>query len=436
MKLVLDSILCAFAIVFAVVAYHYSKGPTNKPKADQLAAAGTTPTGVTSETDKKVVSVSQPREVSVQNSINQQQADASNEITTKPTDTISTEVVSAPKVELPEPAPELPSASTETKEPVVPRINLVLPTDNQEIFETPNQFYMHTNRYKNGVNLKPWEGGKYGFSRTPINTRIGVVYSKLHEGMDIKPLQRDANGEPLDEVRAISDGQVVYVNASSSRSNYGKYIVVEHKWPDGKFYSLYAHLSKTSVSYKDWVKAGAKLGILGYTGDGISKDRAHVHVELAFMASPRFNTKYSPGNGHYNYNGQNLVGIDVARLFQEHRANPNISMREFLDQEEPYFTVRTKRSRRPGLLDRHPWLGEEMALAPESKSWEVTFNRCGVPLKIRPSTTASKYNMICWVKDSGTNHSYMTSGRVVGSGTTGSLSSKGHRFISLICETF
>lgn len=421
MKLVIDSTICVFAIVFAFIAYHFSQKPGNRPGNASVAVSAATP-DVTSATNKTEISVAVPEEVSVQN-----------EVVESLTSSEEATINSPENVEQVNP---IVTSIAETEEQPFERFSLVLPTDNEEIFDTPDQFYMHTNRYKNGVNLKPWEGGKYGFSRTPINTRIGVVYSKLHEGMDVKPLHRDANGEPLDEVRSISDGKVVYVNASSSRSNYGKYIVVEHDWPDGKFYSLYAHLSETSVNYKDYVKAGTKIGILGYTGDGISKDRAHVHVELAFMASPRFNTSYSPGNGHYNYNGINLVGMDVARLFKEYRKNPNITMREFLDMEEPYFTVRTKKARRPGILDRHPWLGEEMALAPESKSWEVTFNRCGVPLTIRPSKTASKYNMISWVKDSGTNHSYMTSGRVVGSGSTGSLSSKGHRFISLICETF
>lgn len=317
-----------------------------------------------------------------------------------------------------------------------PRFNLVLPTENEQLFAEPSQFYMHTNRYKDGVNLRPWQGGMYGFSRTPINTKIGKVYTKLHEGMDIKPLKRDAKGEPLDEVFAISDGEVVYVNTSAGRSNYGKYIVVKHDWPDGSFYSLYAHLAKTTVGYGEPLKAGDKLGVMGYTGAGIDKERAHVHVELAFMANPRYNTSFRKNNGHLNFNGRNLIALDVARLFRKYSKDPYFSIQEFLAEEEPYFTVRTRRGTRPEILNRHPWLGVDMELAPESKSWEVTFARSGVPLSIRPTTKPNKYNHVTWVKDSGTNHSYMTAGRVLGSGSKAKLSSSGYQFIDLICDTF
>ena len=130
------------------------------------------------------------------------------------------------------------------------------------------------------------------------------------------------------------------------------------------------------------------------------------------------------------------MGIDIARLFQTYRKNPYISVAEFLAEEDPYFTVQTRRATRPEILNRHPWLGVEMDLASESKSWEVSFNRSGVPLSIRPKTTSNKYNRVVWVKDSGTNHSYMTSGRLTGSGSTAKLSSKGYQFVDLICNTF
>ena len=405
MKQLFESALCIIAIAGAAIAYQVSK------KSATVAAASREAT--------LIASPSEPKEITVQNEGQRMETLIES---AKMTPEIEDLILIEETVEK-EPEQALP-------------FKLVLPTENEDIFNEPSQFYMYTNRYKDGVNLKPWTGGMYGFSRTPISTQIGTVNTKLHEGMDIRPVRRDVKGEPLDPVYSISDGVVVYVNSSAGRSNYGKYVVVEHDWPDGKFYSLYAHLAKTTVSFKDPLAAGDKIGILGYTGAGINKERAHVHVELAFMASKRFNSSYSPGNGHYNYNGLNLVGMDVARLFRKYNKDPHFTMREFLDEEEPYFTVRTKRSKRPEILDRHLWLGEDMESAPESKSWEVTFARSGVPLSIRPTSVANKYNHVTWVKDSGTNHSYMTSGRLLGSGSKAKLSSKGHRFINLICETF
>lgn len=168
-----------------------------------------------------------------------------------------------------------------------PRYPLIFPTNNEKIFEDPPAFYMHTNRWEEGVNLKPWQGGKYGFVRNKLRTQIGDVFTRLHEGIDIRPVERDEKGNPLDEVKAISDGVVVYVNSDSWKSNYGKYIVIRHDWEEGRFFTLYAHLATTEVSTKMEVGAGTSLGLMGYTGDGLDRERAHLHLELAFMLNER-----------------------------------------------------------------------------------------------------------------------------------------------------
>src|SRR5450432_245601 len=107
---------------------------------------------------------------------------------------------------------------------------LALPTDNDAIFHGGGEaFYQHIERDYQGVKSTPWQGGQYGFVRDPIETSIGIVYTRFHEGIDIRPLHRDARGEPLDEVRAIADGKVVYVSRAAGDSNYGRYVVVEHR---------------------------------------------------------------------------------------------------------------------------------------------------------------------------------------------------------------
>ncbi len=317
---------------------------------------------------------------------------------------------------------------------------LILPTDNREIFGDPSKFYMYTTRNFEGVSSKPWEGGQYGFVRDQVRTQIGIVFKRLHEGMDVRPVRRDKNGIPLDDVRSISDGTVVYVNLISSASSYGKYVVVRHDWPEGAFYSLYAHLASSSVIAGEKIVSGHVLGRLGFTGTGIDLERAHVHVELNFLLSDRFKTWYgkhftSP-NHHGIYNGFNLTGMDVARLFLDHRKDPGLTIREFLNAEEPYFKVKAPGGNVPGILARYPWLGRNMQKAKGTRSWEITFAQTGVPLAISPDTNELKYPVVSWVKTVNTNHSFMTMGRLAGSGSTASLSPEGSRYIQLITESF
>src|SRR4051794_7801918 len=82
-------------------------------------------------------------------------------------------------------------------------LDLVLPTDNDALFRGEGaEFYQYVDRDYKGAKSTPWEGGRYGFVRDPIETGEGIVFTRFHEGIDIRALQRDAKGEPLDEVRA------------------------------------------------------------------------------------------------------------------------------------------------------------------------------------------------------------------------------------------
>ena len=103
----------------------------------------------------------------------------------------------------------------------IERLNLALPTDNDALFHGGGaKFYQYIIRDYKGVITKPWQGGQYGFVRDPVETPAGLVYTRFHEGIDIRPVRRDATGEPLDEVRAIADGTVVYTNLVAAHSNY------------------------------------------------------------------------------------------------------------------------------------------------------------------------------------------------------------------------
>src|SRR6266542_4109482 len=192
-------------------------------------------------------------------------------------------------------------------------LDLVLPTDNDALFSGDGPaFYQYVERNYKGMKSMPWEGGKYGFVRDPTDTAGGVVYTRFHEGIDIRPLHRDENGEPLDEVRAIADGEVVHVNLVPGYSNYGKYIVIEHRWGGSNYYSLYGHLSSIAVQPGETVRRGQPIAVMGYTGTGINRERAHLHLELCLMFIREFDAWYSTffrkdPNRHGLYNGMNLA---------------------------------------------------------------------------------------------------------------------------------
>lgn len=320
-------------------------------------------------------------------------------------------------------------------------LGLVLPTDNDAIFSSdPSRFYMYTDRNFEGVQSKPWEGGTYGFSRNMQRTSVGIVYTRLHEGIDIRPVRRDESGNPLDDVRSIADGVVVYVNDTSSRSNYGRYVVVAHDWGYGTFFSLYAHLSSSAAKPGQQVRAGQTIAKMGYTGAGINRERAHVHVELAMLLSDRFQKWYelhfTSTNHHGIFNGFNLTGMDIAGLYLAHRANPGISVAEFLAREEPYFKALVPKRGPLPFLRRYPLLGRELQSVADPQSWEFTFNAAGVPLEIRPSARTLSYPIVTWVKPSGTDHSYLTVGRITGTGDSAKLTPRGSRYLQLLTDSF
>ena len=151
---------------------------------------------------------------------------------------------------------------------------------------------MYTDRNFEGVSSKPWQGGTYGFSRNGKRTSVGIINTRFHEGIDIRPVRRDASGNPLDDIYSMMNGTVVYVNSDSSKSNYGRYVVMHHDFGNGPFFSLYAHISSATVAAGQQVRAGQSIAKMGYTGAGINRERSHVHVELTMLLSDRFQAWY------------------------------------------------------------------------------------------------------------------------------------------------
>src|SRR6058998_2322260 len=291
-------------------------------------------------------------------------------------------------------------------------VALALPTDNDAIFRGGGpDFYQYVERDYHGEKSTPWEGGQYGFVRDPVETSAGIVYTRFHEGIDILALRRDAHGEPLDEVRAIADGKVVHTNLVPGYSNYGKYIVIEHHWDSSNYYSLYGHLSSIAVRSRDTVKRGQPIAVMGYTGTGLNRERAHLHLELNLMLSHQFEAWYNTffrNDPNHNgiYNGMNLAGLDIAQFYLALHKDPSLTIPEFLSREETFYKVTLPKSRHFDLLRLYPWMvgGKRN----EKSSWEVSFASSGVPLKVEPSDIRVMQPELSYVKKSSIDYSHLT----------------------------
>lgn len=317
------------------------------------------------------------------------------------------------------------------------RVSIQLPTANDGLLRGDlAAFYMPTD-----LTSKPPESGAWGFVRNVREFPEGRVYTRFHEGLDIRPVARDARKIPTDQVKSIGAGRVVYVNPSASRSNYGKYVVVEHDWGYGPICSLYAHLASTAVEGGETVQAGSVLGVLGSTGAGLNNSRAHVHLEINIMMSDRFNDwmKHflNSANPHGNHNGLNLSGLNAADLFVALQKDPNLRLDKMIHAFPQHYRVTVPRTTEGPLsiVRRYRWLGFGNHDQP-SKSWEIACTRSGFPVGIAPSDREVSAPTVTYVRSSRIDHKHYTIGRLTGTGSTASLTASGKRFIALLTDEF
>jgi murein DD-endopeptidase MepM/ murein hydrolase activator NlpD len=318
-------------------------------------------------------------------------------------------------------------------------LEIRLPTENDHLFTGKfDQFYMYVDRTFEGQTSKPWEAGSFGLVRNMVRINGETLCTKFHEGIDICPLKRDSAFNPLDLVCSIAAGRVVYVSDIAGRSNYGKYVVIEHTWENTAVYSLYAHFADISCKVGDPVVVGTVLGKMGYTGAGIDRTRAHCHLELGLMMSSRYEDWHKKNGGgtnyHSIYNGMNLAGADVARFFIEQKANPALQFSEFVTSTPAYFKVTIPAHGTPDFLLRYPWLAK--APLGDAVSWEISFSATGLPLGFAPSIRPVTSAQVTSVRPSTVPHSYLTRGLVTGEGNKAVLSNSGKQLVSLLTGDF
>lgn len=316
-------------------------------------------------------------------------------------------------------------------------IELILPTNNHALFEgRPEDFYMFTSEGR----ATPWQGGAYGYVRNGRQTKLGEIFTRFHEGVDIKPLYRDKAGRPLDTIMSISEGRVVLASRASGQSNYGRYIVVEHIWDDSPYYSLYAHLSEVWVTAGDMVDQGSNIGILGYTGVGLNRRRAHLHFEVGLLLSDYFHQWHSvvsPRDSNYHglYNGRNIAGVDVARLYLTMREKPETTMPEFLETEQVGFRMVVPNRAPIDLLRRYPWMMPRKFRGQTPPSWEIAFASSGLPLGVMPSDMVVNGPAVAALPEGEIPYTYVTKGMLRGSGGKHTITRWGAEYLSLITNS-
>ena len=273
-----------------------------------------------------------------------------------------------------------------------------LPTANRAIFEKGGE-----EKFFVGTVGKPWTSGTFGCVRSE-----GM---QMHEGLDIRCLQRDKKGEPIDPVVATADGVVAYVNRKSSLSTFGNYVILRHLIDGLPIYSLYAHLREARADLKPGlpVKAGEAIGVMGRTsntGQGISKDRAHVHFELTLFVNDNFPAWYkktfpTQRNDHGLWNGQNLVGLDPrVILLEQQRLGDKFSLLRYVQSQTVLCRVLVRDTDFPWLRRYTPLIKPNPIAAKEGVAgYEIALNFNALPFELIPRAESeikgkSKYQLL------------------------------------------
>lgn len=221
--------------------------------------------------------------------------------------------------------------------------------------------------------------------------------AQFHEGLDIRPVGRDARGEATDKITAAMDGVVRHVNSTPGNSSYGRYLVIEHPELTPAVHTLYAHLARIESRLRpgEPVRRGEVIGTMGRSAGGyaIPQDRAHLHFEIGLVATQNFAPwyawkKFGSPNKHGAYNGMNLLGLDPLDFLREWRRRRVDNFQEYLDRQRAVVTVRVATRGTPDFVTRYPSLLRKPLPLGLVAGWQVECNATGLPFAWTPLTAA------------------------------------------------
>lgn len=267
----------------------------------------------------------------------------------------------------------------------LPRLRFVNPTPQSNLSATNSpEVYMPTASGRQ-------ESALYGA------TRSDAKGPRWHEGVDLAPVKRDSRRRPLDEVFAVADGKVAYVNSVAGNSSYGRYIVVTHDDPIGWIYTLYAHLDsiEKGIEAGRKVTAGQTIARMGYSSSvpgAITIDRAHLHFEVGVFINskyPEYMAEIKSPLTHGAWDGRNLFGINPLSMLLGRADDGTFSMLENLRSQRAAITVAVKvdPARLPEYFRHYPALDECAKASPAPKVRDralLDIAESGVPLRLRP----------------------------------------------------
>jgi hypothetical protein len=139
------------------------------------------------------------------------------------------------------------------------QIQVAWPTPNHFLFDAPEKFFARTRvnpdygkpgwtrdcgkRFHRGCDIAP-------VSVTPTGKMTTVIFTDCATGKDFESVE--PTFVPHDEVFQVFEGKVVEVVDDERKSDFGKHVVVEHRWPGSgdKFFTLYAHLAEVTGRWR------------------------------------------------------------------------------------------------------------------------------------------------------------------------------------------
>jgi len=124
-------------------------------------------------------------------------------------------------------------------------------------------------------------------SPVPTGTRSGSNFGPrngiLHAGDDYPPEKRGQQGVPI---YAIGDGKVIGVGSGLLKGHSGdRNVLIQHA---GGVLSYYGHLASNDVKVGQKVKAGQKIGVMGYRGNTVPSGPDGTHLHLGIIVNGKF----------------------------------------------------------------------------------------------------------------------------------------------------
>lgn len=219
---------------------------------------------------------------------------------------------------------------------------------------------------------------------------------RFHAGVDLKALEKNKKGEPIDPIFAVLPGKVTYYNPVGGDSSYGRYIVIKHTQEDIPLCSLYAHLShiEPHIDFGKTIQLGERIGTMGRSATKpIPKTRAHLHFGLGLRLSDRFEywytrQKFGTPNKHGLWNGMNMVFLDPLDYYKARLSSTFRGTSAYIKTLPTVLTIQIKTPLVPSFIQRYPKLilGGSLPRQPLI-GWQIEFSVGGIPKQWTPLYT-------------------------------------------------